>query len=112
MAFAILHFPSAVGRNVDLHCALTQVLDLGAAYANYLQENACLLHACPAYFWYLSLIDEILLLVQMGMAEPVAGWLRNPSKQKHCDKRGPEKFPINITWVFLYQLAPFLLTML
>lgn len=43
----------------------------------------------------------------MGMAEPMAGWPSNPSKQKHCDKRGAEKFPINITWVFLYQLTPF-----
>lgn len=39
MALAILHFPSAAGRNVDLHCTLTQLLDLSAAYANYLQEN-------------------------------------------------------------------------
>lgn len=111
MAFAILHFPSAVGRNVDLHCALTQLLDLAAAYANYVQENACLLRACPAYFWYLSLIDEILLIGQRRL-----GWLNqwqsNPSKQKHSDKRGPEKFPINITWVFLYQLTPFLLAVL
>lgn len=103
MAFAILHSPSAAGRSVDLHCPLTQLLDLGAIYANHLQENACLLGACPAYFWYLSLIDEILLIAQCRW-----GWLHqwsNPSKQKHCDKRGPEKFPINITWVFLYQLS-------
>lgn len=60
MALAIVPFQTARGRNVvSLHSALTQLLDLSAAYTNYLQKYACLL---PAYFSYLSLKAEIVLL--------------------------------------------------